>query len=355
MSSFPSRAFSLSLGLLACGGCPLLVEPNPEFVEVLDESGSAGSDTGAEGDEPVQPTWLTVYTVGKSNDALADPGGPALLLAGGGGVADEALQWQAGLIDNGDIVILQTAGDPLLNDYLYYTIGGADSVQTIIVPPGVASLDPWISWTLEHAEAVMIVGDEPYGLLWKDTPIEDAIMAAWQRGAVIGGYDAGISVLGEFLVPGYGVPLSSAEALADPYAPNLALDRDYLSLELLGHALIEPRFAVEDRMGRLFAFAARVLEEGWSSEFVGIGIDENTAMTIGHDGAAEVHGSGNVYLFRATEPAFKCMPGKSLDFGPIEVHRLRAGDRATFPGGQTTVTGMLVEAAGGAMDPLDPY
>jgi cyanophycinase-like exopeptidase len=105
----------------------------------------------------------------------------------------------------------------------------------------------------------------------------------------------------------------------------------------------------------LLAFGARVLEDGWSSEFVGVGVDEGTAMVIGPDGIGEVYGAGHVYLFRANEPAFKCMLGKSLEFGPVTMYRLRPGDTASFPGGQTTVIGAPVQATGGATDPLDPY
>jgi cyanophycinase len=363
----------LALASLACGACSLLVEPNPEFVadedtsssdtsatETADESESTDTDQ-LMGGEPPQPAWLTVYTIGNPDDATVDPIGPGLLLIGGpmpsgaSGPLDTAYQWQADSIAGGDIVILQNSGDAVLNNYLYQIIGGADSVQTIIVPPGAASMEPWIAWTLATAEAVLIVGSGPYGLNWKNTPIEFGIMAAWDRGAVIGGVDAGLSTLGEFVDPGYGGLLTSAEALADPYGPNVVLERGYLSLELLDNALIEPSFANDNRMGRLLAFAARVLEDGLSDRFVGLGIDQNTALVIGPDGLGIVHGEGHVYIFRAEELATVCAPGEALEFGPVMYHRLVAGNTAGWPGGQTAVPGMPLSAFGGVTEPVDPY
>lgn len=349
------------LGLLVCSGCNLFIEESPRFSADTgstddDDDSPTGTDIpdGIPDTEPPRPEWLIVHTAGNPDDADVVPLGPGLLLAGGGASVDAAYEWQAQQIAGGDIVVLQNDEDTLLTDYLY-DLGGADSVQTLIVPPGGVSLEPWITWTVAHAEAVLIVGDDADGLFWKDTPIETAIMAAWDRGAVIGGVDAGLSSLGEFVFPDYAGPLSSVDALADPYRPNLMLDGDYLSLEPLADALIEPRFADEDRMGRLLAFAARVLEDGWSSAFVGIGVDEDTAMVIDSDGVGEVHGDGSVYVFRIEQPPAVCAPGQELEFGPLMVYRLAAGDTASWPGGATDVAGRQVIATDGGTAPPDPY
>jgi cyanophycinase len=368
----------LSLALLACSGCSLLVEESARFsadtsdsLDEVDSSTGGGSSTdgdlpvevdlptddtdGIPDSEPPRPAWLIVDELGDPADADVVPLGPALLLVGGGALVDTAFEWQAQHIANGDIVVLQAAGEPLLTSYLF-NLGGANSVQTLIVPPGVASLDPWITWTVANAEAVLIAGGEPYGLIWKDTPIETAIMAAWARGAVIGGVDAGLSSLGEFVFPDPAGPLTSSQALADPYAPGVVLDRDYLTLEPLADALIEPRFANLDRMGRLLAFAARVVQDGWSTEFVGIGVDENTAMVIDADGLGVVHGTGRVHVFRTNLLPGQCAPGQTLEFGPVHVSHLAADETANWPGGSpNNGSSEQVIATMGITAPLDPY
>lgn len=353
---------------LACGACGLLLEDNPKFSAGLESSESVGdedtdedadedSETGGEipHDQPPQPIWLTVHTLGNPEDADVEPLGPGLVLVGGGDPGAEAWMWQASLIPGGDVVVLQVEGEPMLDHQLYNDIGGVDSVQTVIVQPGAASFEPWIAWTLAHAEAIVIVGEDPYDMLWKSTPIEAAIMATWRRGAVVGGVDAGLSSLGEFVYAGYGGDLSSSEALEDPYDDDMTIDRNYLSLEPLEDTLIEARFSSEDRMGRLLTFAARVLEDDWSSTFVGLGIDEHTAMLIGPDGVGRVSGSGHVYLFRTEQRPAVCEPDEVLEFGPVTVARLAAGDTATWPGGSTDVAGSPVTATGGGTDPADPY
>lgn len=344
----------------------MFVEDNPRFSATSDPTESEDEDSETEGgpppmdfdlpdEEPPRPAWMTVYTRGNEADADVVPNGPGVLLVGGGTVGDAPYIWQAGLIAMGDIVVLQGKEPDLLTNYLYDAIGGADSVQTLVVPPGASAFDPWVAWTIAHAEAVLIVGDNAYEVLWKDTPIEGGIMAAWERGAVIGGVEAGLSSLGEFVYPGYGDGLTSGEALADPYSPNVALERNYLALDLLENTLIEPRFVQDNRMGRLLVFAARVLQDDWSNKFVGLGISDDTALVIGPDGLGEVMGTGYVYVFETHQRADTCAPGQVLEFGPVLVARLAAGDTVEWPGGDTSVVTSQVIATGGAIEPSDPY
>jgi cyanophycinase len=358
--------------LLLCGACGLLLEENTRFsagaAETEEEEEEEDDDTETDPDlpptddegipkyEPPRPDWLEVYTLGNEADANVHPDGPGLLLVGGGSPGDAAYQWQADMIAGGDVVVLQSQGEPLLHEYLYNTIGGVDSVQTIIVPPGAASFEPWIAWTVAHAEAVLIAGSDPYPLFWKGTPIEAAIMVVWNRDGVVGGVESGLSLLGEFVYPRYGDhEVSSGEALADPYDEDVMLERNYLALAPLEDTLIEPEFANEDRMGRLLVFGARVLQDRWSDTFVGLGIDDHTAMLIGPDGVGEVSGSGHAYVFRTTQRPAVCVPEDLLEFGPVMVARLSAGDTVSWPGGETSVATSQVTATNGWIDPANPY
>ena len=45
----------------------------------------------------------------------------------------------------------------------------------------------------------------------------------------------------------------------------------------------------------------------------------------------------------------------ALEFGPLAVHRLEAGDTATWPGGVTDAPVSMVEASGGVTIPANPY
>ena len=322
-----------------------------------DGDGEPGDGDGDQTPPPPKPDWLTVYTIGDEADADVDPLGPGVLLMGGGADVNAAFTWQSGLIAGGDIVVLRASGSDGYNSYLYNQIGGADSVQTLLITSAEAAADPWVAWTVAHAEAVFMAGGDQavYMELWKDSPLADAIMTAWDRGAVIGGTSAGLAVMGEFVFAAYNGTVYPEEALEDPYNQYMELDQDFLAIPTLAGVITDSHFFERDRMGRLLGFAARVLEDGWSTEVIGLGVDERTAMVIGPDGVGEVLGNGSVYLFHSDQPAAVCSPGLALEYGPVMVHRLAAGDTATWPGGQTAVSAAPVSASGGFTVPADPY
>lgn len=338
--------------LLAVPGCGLLLAENPDFAADSSTDETGETDTS---ERPEPPTELVVELLGDGDDFEADPLGPALLLAGGGQL-DASFAWLDARIDGGDVVVLQHSGPATLGQQLYAGLDAVDSVQTVIMPSDVGLLTAlWLSYTIDHAEAVLIVGDDPRWLYWSDWWLRDALDDVWQRGAVLGGVDAGVSLLGEFAFTGMAGPLRSASALADPYDAALTLERDHLELPPLANAVLEPRFAARDRMGRLLSFSARVLADDWASALVGVGIDKNTVLAIGPDGVGEVLGDGHVYLLHVDQPATVCEVGSPLQFGPVPVTRLAAGDTCSWPGGISELPTFDVSADDGELIPADPY
>ena len=300
---------------------------------------------------------MTVYTTGDPADAVVVPLGPGVILMGGDVEVDAAFEWQAERIAGGDIVVIRASGSDGYNDYLYTDIGGVDSVQTLMLDSPAAASDPWVAWTLEHAEAVFMAGGDQadYMQLWKDSPVEDALMSAWARGAILGGTSAGLAVLGEFVFAATKGTVYPEEALEDPYNEYMTLERGFLALWPLAGVVTDSHFRERDRMGRLLGFMARVLEDGWASEVLGLGVDERTAMVIGPEGLGEVLGEGSIYLLEASAPASVCTPGQALEFGPLPLQRLSAGDTVSWPGGVAEVAVMPVSASGGVTVPADPY
>lgn len=317
---------------------------------------TASSETG--GDEALpQPDWLVVYTTGNPDDAAVDPLGPGLLLMGGGVDVDAAFAWQSTLLAGGDVVVLRSSGEDGYNDYLFTDIGGIDSVQTILADSSAAASDPWVAWTVAHAEAVFMAGGDQadYYELWKGTPVAAAIMTVHERGGVVGGTSAGLAVMGEWLFSAIEGTVYPEEVLADPYNRYMTFGDEFLAFPLLAGVITDSHFAQRDRMGRLLGFTARVIADAWTEQAIGLGIDEQTAMVIGPDGVGEVLGEGGVFILRADMPAAQCSPGLALEYGPLEYAKLVAGDTASWPGGVTEVPSQLVSAGGGVTDPADPY
>ena len=164
----------------------------------------------------------------------------------------------------GDFVVLRATGD---DDYQAYIHGlcQCDSVETLIVDSRAAAFDPYVVETVRNAEALFIAGGDQanYVRYWKGTPLEDAINFVAAKPAPIGGTSAGMAILGEFsysaMTPD---SLTSATALADPYAPDVTLERDFLGLPRLKGLLTDQHLQERDRIGRTVALAGPAAA-GW--------------------------------------------------------------------------------------------
>lgn len=315
-----------------------------------------GSSTGEPEDaRPPAPAGMSVWITGNPEDADVTPTGPGLVLMGGGTDVDEAFAWWGDLIAGGDVVVIRTSGEDGYNDYLL-GFGGADSVETMLVTAEFAD-DPYVSWTLRHAEAVWLAGGDQATYLqgWMGTGVQAAIGQAWDRGAVVGGTSAGLAVLGQFVYAAYNDSVYSYEALEDPYDFRMTMEQGFLALPMLEGIITDTHFGDRDRMGRLLGFLARIHADGWATTATGIGVDEATAVVVGPDGAGTVIGDGHVYVVQADHPPQTCMPGVALEYDGLELHALSAGDVLAFPGAVAEGPGEPIAAAGGVTIPADPY
>lgn len=336
--------------LLGCGGGAAGDSP--------DAAGAPPGDAAPVIDAapPAPPPDLQRWVVGDPSDAIASPRAGVLLMGGGADV-DAAFAWQRDRIDGGDVVVLRASGADGYNDYLFDDIGGVDSVETLIVDTRDLAAEPYVRWALDHAEAIFLPGGDQaaYVAAWKDGPIEDALAAAWRRGAVVGGTSAGAMVLGEIVYRARGGSVSSAAALDNPFDPDVDLDRGFVALPPLAGVVVDSHVAARDRMGRLLAFVARAWCGGWAARPIGLGVDEGTALVVDDAGVATALGDGAAYAIVPAAPPATCAPGAPLAWPDVPVHALRDGDTITLPAGATAVPPTLVSASGGALTPRDPY
>jgi len=144
-------------------------------------------------------------------------------------------------------------------------------------------------------------------------------------------------------------------ALLDPYNQYMTMERDFFDFGPLAGVVTDTHFAERDRMGRLVAFVARPIADGWSRAPIGIGVDEATALVIDATGAGTVLGAGAVYVLRPTTSPASCTPGEPLQFDGLELLELVAGDSVGLPSGQSATTPTALSAGGGVTTPQDPY
>lgn len=329
--------------------------------------GSGGG--GGTNPRPSKPGNLQVWITGNAADSGKEPvNGPALLLMGGGSEVDSAFANRAFPVANGgDVVIIRTSGSSGYNDYLYTLVSGAtrpDSVETMLLDTRDKANSDYAYWVLSNAELIFIAGGDQSDYLnqWKDTRTEDAIRAAWARGAVVGGLSAGLAVQGEFVYdPDNVTAVTSAEAIANPYRGSMLFSSGFLDFAPMNDVITDTHFAQRDRMGRLFAFMARLRQDGSTARIVGLGIDENTSLFVDRNGRGTLDGSNAAYVVteRSDTQRVQVVSGQPLIYTNLLRIKLTAGQTYDFGTGAHTgsaaVFGVDGRNATTPFSPVNPY
>lgn len=272
------------------------------------------------------------YLTGDGADVITDTTS-CLLLAGGSTDVDAAMKWMIDMSGGGDFVVIRCSGEDGYNDWLYTDIGGVNSVETIVFNTDEACNDPFVLLTIRNAEALFIAGGNQwnYVSMWKGTPVEDAIHDVRDKGAPIGGTSAGLAVLGEFSYAAQKGSIDSVAALRDPYTMRVTLAREFLEMPRMDDKITDSHFAARDRMGRLVAFLARIVQDGWAREASGIGVDEETALGVEKDGTVTLFSSsetGSAYFLRTPGMPEVCEPRTPLTYMGVSVYKMSG--EATF-------------------------
>jgi cyanophycinase-like exopeptidase len=282
------------------------------------------------------------YVTGNAEDVVRPTSG-FIALQGGGDDVDENYVRMGALGGGGDFVVLRASGTDEYDDYIY-SLCHCDSVATLVIEDRSASEDPFVIATIRNAEALFIAGGDQsnYVRYWKDTPIEDAINFVAAKPAPIGGTSAGMAILGEFSYSAMGrESLTAAVALANPYDPEVTLDRNFLAMPALHGIITDQHLWERDRIGRTVALLARLVQDGWTADGRAIAADRETAVHIDPQTmTAEVHATRDhptpyAYFMRTTSAPERCMPGQPLTFLNVSVYRIAPGGRfdlATWQG-----------------------
>ena len=167
-----------------------------------------------------------------------------------------------------------------------------------------------------RATAVFMTGGNQLRLsmVVAGTRLGAALLEAHRRGAIVGGTSAGASALSSHMVA-FGGPGE---------IPKQRLAHMSAGLGLLPGAVIDQHFSQRNRLGRLLLLVAE------SPSQLGIGIDEDTAAFITHDGVLEVLGKGTVTVVdgsRARSDAFEVRARRPVLVSGVVLHALPPGYR----------------------------
>jgi cyanophycinase len=255
------------------------------------------------------------------------------MLEGGAEDVDEAWRWFLDRAGHGDVVVLRATPDEGY-DAWFPSLAPVRSFQTLQLTDPVAAEDPFVLRSIEGADGVFIAGGDQsdYVRVWTGTRIQRAINAAVASGVPVGGISAGLSVLGGFAFSAERDTVTTEEALADPFDDRVRLVRGFLTVPGLEATITDSHFSERERLGRLLAFMARILADGWCEDVRGVGIDEETSVLIEPGGIATVAGAGAAWFLRMkNDDLVSCTPGEPLATEPIQAVAVRAGTTFDLP------------------------
>lgn len=271
------------------------------------------------------------YAIGDVNAPTPGKTGPLLGLFGGGDWPVEAFRTFVKQSGGGHIVVLRARGGRELQDEIYKDVGGAVSVETLVIHNEDAGEDPKLLAVIAHADGIFFGGGDQsnYVRAWKGTALNKALDAHVKAGKPIGGTSAGLAVLGGYV---YGcldsISLTSPDALKNPTGPSVTLVRDFLHLPYLSKVITDTHFDKRDRQGRLVTFVGRLIQEENDTAITGLGVDEAGAMLIDAQGIGRYYGPGHAWLVRPLKKPATIVAGQPLTYASFPIVGL--GSKSTL-------------------------
>ena len=268
-----------------------------------------------------------VYRAGNSRDVVTEVEA-GFVFMGGGGDVQEAFDWLIDRSGGGDFVILRAdRPDRRFNyyDWIYSELGGVDSAETIHIKNRAGANANEVRDLVMRAEAIFIAGGNQNTYLedWAGTQLAAALNDCVARGVPIGGTSAGMHLMCARVYDGRNNSSYGYEALKDPYNFRMTFTPGFLNVPHVDGLTTETHFYERDRMGRAMAFAARLVEDGWSDYGRVLAVDEGTAFVMDENGYGYVLGDGYVYFLETTSPPSVCTPGQPLTIDDVWVYRIR--------------------------------
>ncbi len=192
---------------------------------------------------------------------------------------------------------------------------GATNVAGLDVASRLDAQRAFLVEEVEKAGGIFFSGGDQRRIVQalRDTPVGRAIEAAYRRGAAIGGTSAGTACMSPLMLTGEG----NFEVIS---SKNVEL---WPGLGLFPGAILDQHFVARQRQNRLLS---AVLER---PQYLGIGVDEATAVWLKPDGTFEVLGDSSVVVYDASAATVTRAPGDGsvlLGVRGLTTHVLLRGD-----------------------------
>lgn len=217
------------------------------------------------------------------------------------------------------VTVASTVGDELWETYRrVFKELGVKKLSHLDVVHRQESVDHKAYNAVKDASAVFFTGGDQLKITSElgGTLILDRIIDIYKKGGIIAGTSAGASVMGETMMVQGKSDASFRIGSSLKMSPGLGL---------ASNMLIDQHFAERGRIGRLLGATAH------NPKYLGIGIDEDTAIVLEDRVGFNVMGSGAVYVLDAHE-ANGCNISEAdedatLSIFNVKLHLLVKGDQ----------------------------
>ena len=235
----------------------------------------------------------TSYSTGNPNN-ISTTTSFGVCMMGGATESDEAMTWLLQKANGGDVLVLRSSGSNGYNNYLYSELGvSVNSVETLVITSVEGATNPYVLNKIENAEMIWFAGGDQYNYIsyFKNNEVETLLNNHINvKNAPIGGTSAGMAILGNYYFSAQNGSVTSAQALANPFASNMTIGgNDFLQIPFLENTITDTHYDNPNRKGRQTAFLAR-LTQTLNNRSFGIAANEYVAICVGIDGKAYVYG-----------------------------------------------------------------
>ncbi|HEY4434177.1 MAG TPA: cyanophycinase [Candidatus Cybelea sp.] len=327
--------------------------------------------------EPARPCRPIFYRPrGAANPHREPLHGPGLVLGGGGLDVKGEFVWiqhtiaGAGTKRAGDLVVLRATGNNDYDPYIY-RIAPYRSVRTLLIPTcSDAQTVRAAAAIVERSGAVWFAGgNQADYVIWKRTPIQQAVEHVYARGGVVGGTSAGEAILGQYVFNAVAEGdrnTRTENAVRHPWERIISFTYGFFRFPALRHVITDQHFVTRNRFGRTAVFMARQIADGRlapSEDVLGVGVDEAAGIVVDKRGIGTLllQGTGGSAFLIRGGPAKQIIPGLPFISGRLVVTKLsRQGDAFDFNSwcGRESTYEVRVDGSqpeGAIYTPSDPY
>lgn len=217
------------------------------------------------------------------------------------------------------VTVASSVGDELWESYRHIFKGlGVKKLSHLDVVHRQESVDHKAFNAVKDADAIFFTGGDQLKITSElgGTIILDRIIDIYKKGGIIAGTSAGASVMGETMMVSGKSDASFRIGSSLKMSPGLGL---------ASNMLIDQHFAERGRIGRLLGATSH------NPKYLGIGIDEDTAIVLEDRVGFNVMGSGAVYVLDAHEASgcniSEAAEDEALSIFNVKLHLLVKGDQ----------------------------